>query len=113
MKTFNFKSRDFQLNIAGSEFTVVCDDGFRERMSIFQSESIALADQVHEGKKTNKDAIELCVRIIDFALGQGAVEKIFNDRSVNLSDFSDIILFIADEVKSFTEKHQSNNLLNK
>ena len=47
---------------------------------------------------------DLCAKLIDDILGDGAVKKIFTARDVNFDDCVDILQYIIDEVTEFAER---------
>ncbi len=113
MATFQFKSYDLTVDIAGNPFTFRCDAEMGDKMVGFQKEASKLATQLGNGEKTTEDAISFCSNVIDNVLGEGATDKIFTGRSKSITDFTDLIFFLANEIKSFTSAHKAEGKSNR
>ena len=47
-------------------------------------------------------------KVLNAVLGEGAFEKIFKSRKFNVSDFTDLLLFLAREID--TRNHEQNDI---
>jgi hypothetical protein len=101
MAKFEFRSRKLGLDIAGNHFEIEVSTDIGDIMAEFSREGFALIPALKSGEKTIEDAVEYCRSAIDRILGEGSVDIIFKDRKIDITDLSDVILFITGEIQKF------------
>ena len=98
MKAFTFRDARVKLKIAGHVFEV--DMGKRalhEEFADFSQRALEYSKALKaskDAKKTLEEATRFILASIDRMLGQGASEKIFQGRAVDLADATDVVIYI-------------------
>lgn len=108
MGKFQFKNYSRTLEFPGCEFTIVCNSDLGD--AIFSKKSVfdELAAKKKKGEISKDEIIEYVKKTIDEILGEGATDKIFSGRTMNLTDASDVLVFIINEVNA-ANKQTSNS----
>jgi len=104
MSTFEFKDYHLALTIAGKPFTVNCVAELVETMQVHQDALVELAAHINEGIKNSFDAVTLCKEILDDILGEHAFADIFTDKEPTLTDCSDVLKFVIEEITKFMQQ---------
>lgn len=99
-KVFEFRDYSLDLSIAGKQFRVNCNSDIGETMQSLSDSARALAEQIGAGQKTDKDALLFLTGAIDRVLGAGASEKIFEGRKMTVTDASDVLTFLSNEISA-------------
>ena len=108
MPTFEFKDHRLDLTIAGNAFTVNCITDLADKSRRHRDTLVKLGAEIAEGRKTNDDAINACEEITDDILGAGAFAAIFKGRTPNVTDCSDVLLFVMREITEYFKKNSGN-----
>ena len=106
MATFEFRSYTLDLAIAGQQFQINCVPELVKTLTARQAELVKLAEQLSAGEKSNSDAIELCLEVLDDLLGPAASDSIFGGRAPTLTDCSDVLRFVIGEITEFVKKQE-------
>lgn len=107
-KEFNFRDARVKLKIAGHVFEV--DMGKRalhEELATFSQRALEYSKALKtskDAKKTLEEATQFILMSIDKILGQGASAKIFQDRTADLADATDVVNFILQSLNQAREK---------
>jgi len=110
MLTFEFRDRVLDLNISGNDFKVNCDNELRDRAQKYHAAFSKMSGQLSKGEKTDDDFITLCKETVNDLLGTGAFNDIIKNRTPNVMDCSDLLMFIISEITEFFKK---NNYLDR
>lgn len=118
IKTFQFRSRELNLDVAGKPFVIdLSEEGSIDRLLDVGAEAIAKAQELYaipeidgtdeekarQGLDTLSKAASFVFEAIDRILGDGAVDQIFEGRKKDLFDGLDLLKFVTDEVKQANE----------
>lgn len=107
---FQFKDNAIHLDIAGNVFNINYTEELLINIKNFYEKAAAQAEEIRDSKDYNKTldkSINLLKETIDNICGEGAANKIFKDREVNLYDLIDVINYIYTEVGNF-QKEKKN-----
>lgn len=108
MLIFEFNDYALDLSIAGNEFRINCTAELGDKAQKHKDALSALAVELRDGKKTPDDAIDLCREIIDDLLGEAAFGTIFERRTPNVTDCSDVLLFTIGAItEQFKQQKES------
>lgn len=91
---FAFKDRFLTVNIEGVDYTLTHADEAKKAFDNLNDELAKLAKE-----KNTAEALKVCGKLVDTLFGTGADKKIFAKRKRSLLDYTDLFLFITDEVK--------------
>ena len=94
------------LTIAGEHFQVNCVFDLMESLQAHQINLAKLVKDISGGTKRIFDAIELCKEITGDILGPFAFERIFAEREPTLTDCSDMLRFVIEEITKFVQKQK-------
>lgn len=111
-KVFEFKDYNLELNIAGKEFRINCNSNVGDKMQAFSKNGKVMVEQLRAGEKTSEDALQYCAEAIDGILGAGAFEKIFEGRKATVTDCSDVLIFLSQEIAA-TNRSQKEAAMNR
>lgn len=97
MSKFKFRNNSLKLEIEDCIFEITMED-FRNANRFLE---IAKKAEDLQGSENEEDLLNLIREIVDEILGEGATNKIFKDRPLNISDGIDLIIFLNQEINKF------------
>ena len=108
MAAFQFKDYRRKLDIAGHEFTVVCDSDMSDKVAAYGPSFTALSKQYKSGEKTKQDCVDFIHEAIDAILGDGAFDTIFSKHDATLTNASDVLIYLCSEITSVIRQTSMN-----
>lgn len=98
MREFNFRDAKVKMKIAGHVFEVDMGDGaLKQQFATFSQRALEYSKALQSSEdaaKTLEEATQFVLTSIDGILGQGASEKIFEGRAIDLADATDVVNYI-------------------
>ena len=99
MREFTFRDKNIVVNIAGKTYSFAVQPTLKDKMDEVQQSLAELAKREDDGE-ANLEVIKICADVLDFILGEGAFEEICKDRDLDLVDYTDLFLFLVNEIKA-------------
>jgi len=104
MPNFEFRNYTLDFTIEGRTYAVKCDTGLSEKILRYQNKVNEIIGQVKNEEKSAADVMDLCKDIADAILGDGAYADIFSTRIPNVTDCTDLVLFLLAELTNYYKK---------
>lgn len=98
MAQFKFRNYDLELDIEGIIFHVDCRSKTGDKIKQISQGGMKLLEDLISKRKTEDDAIKYCLAAIDGILGNGASGKIFATQAPTVTDCSDLLMFLCQEI---------------
>ena len=107
-REFDFRNARVKLKIAGHVFEVdMGRQALHETLADFSRRALEYSKALKtskDAKKTLEEATQFILTSIDGILGQGASERIFQDRTAELADAADVVNYILQGLNQAREK---------
>ena len=105
MAQFNFRDYSLTLEFPGDcTFTIIGNSDMGDRIKGMHEKFTAMQADYANKKIDKQKAVKSVLNSINEVLGDGATEEIFAGREITLSDASDVMVFIANEVTKHLRK---------
>lgn len=106
LQVFEFKEYEVPIEIGWHRFYLDCSADTGDYLKKSAQALKELAGQMETGEKTIQDAIGFGCNMLDDLLGEGASEKIFEQRKKRLSDIIDICNWLMDIAVKFRKERE-------
>ena len=108
-RKFEFTNYNVEVGISEHKFILDCSSETGDYIQHASVEFKQLSDELRTGSKTVGDAVEYCTTFIEHLIGKGAVNEIFSNRKIRLSDLIDICMFLIETANEFSRgRHKTN-----
>lgn len=97
MSKFKFRNNTLTLEIEDEVFEITMEDFINTNRFL----DIAKRAEDLQDSKNKEDILNLIREIVDEILEEGATDKIFKNRPLNISDGIDLIIFLNQEINKF------------
>lgn len=108
MKEFSFKDAKVKMKLAGHVFEVdMGNRALHEQFTSFSQRALEYSKALQtseDAAKTLEQATQFMLESIDGMLGQGASETIFEGRTIDLADATDVVNYILQCLNQAREK---------
>lgn len=108
MKEFNFKDAKVKMKLAGHVFEVdMGDRTLHEQFTSFSQRALEYSKALQtseDAAETLEEATNFMLESIDGMLGRGASETIFEGRTIDLADATDVVNYILQCLNQAREK---------
>lgn len=104
---FRFKKMILPIDIEGMRFDIEMTAKFGAKLRYLAQKSLREADAIEKIKDPgtrNARTVSFLSGVIDAILGDGAIERIFSDRTPDLFDLSDMLLYICDTYNEYQQR---------
>lgn len=107
---FQFRDNAIHLDIAGEKFDIEYGPEVIRKIKNFQEENLdkmknsEAKKDTEEVEKAIDEITSVLIELINTMCGDGAVEKIFKNRSINYYDLIDILDYITVEINKYREE---------